>query len=202
MDDLREKLLEVEREYRNSEDELFASDESLYSIVTRHAVESALRDKSNVPNCKVEPHHVEPIMEAVMKGLRKIFSILVLIHHVKSISRFIENDQYKRSELDYNLPFNKKQLEDILPTQGLVHEFYERQWHFTSPVFLDSVFTRSLPPKTIMPFLKNEPIGGGGFGDVFHIDIELSHRSFERPELKGSAVSVISLLICILLIKI
>jgi len=102
---------------------------------------------------------------------------LVHIRQTKSIRQFIENDQFQGSSIDRGLPFDKAKLRGIL-SPATANEFYERQWHFVAPKFSESVFTRTLPPEMILPFIKQQPLGEGGFGDVYNIEIASSHQLF------------------------
>jgi len=105
---------------------------------------------------------------------------LVHIRQTKSIRQFIENDQFQGSGLDRGLPFDKDKLLGILSVPVTAKEFYEQQWHFVAPKFSESVFTRTLPPKTILPFIKQQQqhLGEGGFGSVYNIEIASSHQLF------------------------
>lgn len=106
------------------------------------------------------------------------------IRHTGSILKFIGGDHYQDSRLDCRLPFDREQLHTILGAQNVADEFYEQQWHFTAPVFSDTIFTRALPPETILPIIKEKPIDEGGFGNVYAIEIASAHQNLASGLLK------------------
>ncbi|KAF7502473.1 hypothetical protein GJ744_005688 [Endocarpon pusillum] len=179
MEDLRKSILTAQNKNRNIHGQCFVSDDDLRDVLTEEAVRKALRDRETTNDCKLEPFHIDHAVHVVLHGARRTFAILVHIRHTKSILQFIEGDKYQGSRLDDRLPFEKEQLQAIFPAPTIVDEFYERQWHFTAPIFCDSIVTRILPPEMILPIIEEESLGAGGFGDVYGIKIASSHQRFE-----------------------
>jgi hypothetical protein len=176
MEKLRNKIWELQNE--NFRHQKFVSEQDLGELLTRDVVYQALSDERASDNCRLEPFHIEQVVDVVVNGGHKVFAILVHIRQTKSIRQFIENDQFQGSGLDRGLPFGKAKLCDILSESVTANEFYEQQWRFVAPKFSESVFTRTLPPEMILPFIKQQPLGEGGFGDVYNIEIASSHQLF------------------------
>lgn len=179
MKDLRNSVLTVQNKNTNIRGQCFVSDDDLRNVLTEHAVRKALCDRETNKNCKLEPFHIDQAVNVVIYGAHRIFAILVYIRHTKSILQFIGGDNYQRSRLDHRLPLEKGQLQVIFPAPTTVDEFYERQWHFTAPIFCDSIITRILPPEIILSIIEEEALGAGGFGDVYSIKIASSHQRFD-----------------------
>jgi hypothetical protein len=178
MEKLRNSILELQNKNKNFRRQSFVSEQALAELLTRDAVYQALSDERASDDCKLAPFHIEQAIDVVVNGSHKIFAILVHIRQTKSIRQFIENDPFRGSGLDRGLPFDEAKLCDILSEPVIANEFYERQWHFVAPKFSESVFTRTLPQETILPFIKQQLLGEGGFGDVYNIEIASSHQLF------------------------
>ena len=185
MESLGNSILEVQN--KNVRGQCFVADQDLYKVITKDAVYRPLREViienfnertiyNPEPNntYKLERYHIEQAVDIFINGAHKIFATLVHIRYAELIRQFVEDDKYRVSELDHGLPFDKDKLRALLPKKTIANEFYEQQWQFAAPVFSDSVFTRFLPPKTILPFI--ESLGEGGFGQVYSIEIASSHE--------------------------
>ena len=177
MEGLRNSILTLQR--LNVYNENFVSSDDLRKVLTEDALRSALRDRISTDDCRLEPYNIEDVLKAVIQGAHRIFAILVHIRRTSSILQFMRHDRYQASGLDNRLPFRMEELRAIFPAQIVRNEFYERQWHYSSPVFCDSVVIRDLPVNTILPFVNEEPLGDGAFGDVYRIEIPPSHLCIE-----------------------
>lgn len=169
----------VQNRNKNIHGQCFVSNDDLREVLTEDAVRKALCDTEISKDCKLEPFLIDQAIDVVVHGAHRIFAILVYIRHTKSILQFIEGDNYQSSGLDHRLPFEKGQLQAIFPIPITVDEFYERQWHFTAPIFCDSIVTRILPPEIILPIIEEEPLGKGAFGHVYSIKIASSHQRYD-----------------------
>lgn len=179
MEDLRNSILTAQNKNRNIHGQCFVSDDDLRDVLTEDAVRRALRDREINKDCRLESFHIDQAVDVVVHGAHRVFAILVHIRHTKSILQFIGGDNYQSSGLDHRLPFEKGHLQAIFPAPTTADEFYERQWHFTAPIFCDSIITRILPPEIILPIIEEEPLGTGGFGDIYSIKIASSHQRFD-----------------------
>ena len=179
MEDLRNSILTAQNKNKNTNGQCFVSDDDLRNVLTEDAIRKALCDREINKDCKLETFHIDQAVNVVVHGAHRIFAILVYIRHTKSILQFIKADNYQSSGLDHRLPFEKEQLRAIFPAPTTVDEFYERQWHFTAPIFCDSSIKRILPPEIILPIIEEESLGDGAFGNVYSIKIASSHQRFD-----------------------
>lgn len=168
MESLRYAILKVKDKHQNVYSQCFVPDFELRDILTRDAIHEALRDRES---SKLEPYYIEPAVDVILRGARRIFAILVIHQQTQCIRQFIEDDKYQEEGLDHGLPFDREKLDTMFRNQSIAHLFYQEQWHFAVPVFSDSIFTRVLKPKTILPFLREEELSEGGFGVVYQIEL-------------------------------
>lgn len=189
MDKLRNLIFEVRSKNENIDGHYFVADQDLRDVMTQDVVREALLDQDINRKSRLEPYHVDHAASVIASGAHKIFAILVLIDYTKAIRQFIENDNYQSSSLDHGLPYDKVKLRELLPTERVVTDFFEKQWHFTTPMFSDSVFHRFLPRETILPIIKQDWLSSGGFGEVYSIEIPSSHQRFHSGLLQSREVS-------------
>ena len=193
MEELRRTIVKIQNKYTNHEGRSFINDQDLQKVLSFDTIYAALHDNNMEENCKIEPYHVDEIVNIISAGARKTFAILVCIRYVKVISCFLANDKCRAPELDHMLPLDKSSLQAIFDDQIFVNEFWERQWHYIAPVLSETVLLRSFPKETIMPFFHNDFFASGGFGDVYNIDIEPSHRRFGQDVAQESKLSRLTL---------
>ena len=189
MEGLRKSILTAQNKNKNIYRQCFGSEDDLRDILTKEAVRKALCETEITKDCKLEPFHIDHVIDVIVHGAHRIFAILVIIRHIKSILLFIEGDKYQGSKLDHKLPFEKEQLQAIFLDSTTADEFYERQWHFTAPIFCDSIVTRILPPEIILPIIEEESLGEGAFGEVYGIKIASSHQRFDSVSRSQREVS-------------
>jgi serine/threonine protein kinase len=184
IENLYDMIFDVWSTNTNVEGNHFVSGQPLRQILTRDAIRDALLDRKIFA-----PYHVDQVIDAVLKGAHKTFAILVLIKQPKCIRKFIEHDQYHSSGLDRGLPFEEEKLSIMLPSRRIAVAFREKQWGFIAPIFCESIFTRTLPSMAVLPFLQEEKVGCGGFGEVYMIRIASSHQRLGDPSLQNRVVS-------------
>ncbi|KAH8781096.1 hypothetical protein F5883DRAFT_516440 [Diaporthe sp. PMI_573] len=77
------------------------------------------------------------------------------------------------------------EFQDINGNRGAKHlrgDILNKQWKFLAPSFSPSVLHQEFKDDLILPFIKNDHIGGGHFGDVYRIEVHrdyLPHHSSE-----------------------
>jgi hypothetical protein len=169
MEELKDSINELRQ--KNYQSRSFIPQEALFRLMQRDKIREAL-------NGKTENYKLEELVENIFRGARKIFAILLLNSHERYITKFIAGDQLQSSQLDYKLPFDLGQLQNLM-SGGHAALFYDKQWEFTAPVFTPSVLRRSLQHDTILPFTKEQKVGSGGFGDVYLLDIDPNHQVFD-----------------------
>jgi hypothetical protein len=119
---------------------------------------------------KVEPYLLDEITESIMRGARKVFAILVLIEEVWLVKDLMQRYQV----LDHGLPLSLETLRNF--TVKVALNFNETQWQFLAPQFGRSMLTKQIPQEKILPFLKDEKIGEGGFGAIYEISLDPEHQ--------------------------
>jgi len=155
----------------DGDSKFFVPRQSLLKLISRHHVRSALESCKAVP-----PERLDNLVSRIMSGARKIFAILVMLGgQEKEIVRFIEHDNLQGLPIDFRLPFSMPELKRLLPS--IWDDFYEKQWEFSAPVFLDDTEHRTLDDFAVLPFVKNDKIADGGFGEVFRIELHPGHQN-------------------------
>jgi hypothetical protein len=155
----------------SNNDGFFVPQQQLYKLMTRDVILDAVKGCDDIL-----VYHVDSIVEKVVRGGVRVFSILIIIGKEKFISHFIERDDLQRSRLDDKLPFSADTLQSIIPDTDAAGNFYKRQWEFVAPVFSRNVLHRSLSSKIRLPFVQNKKIGEGGFGVVYEIKLHPDHQ--------------------------
>lgn len=182
MNELRDSINDLRR--KNYQSRSFIPQETLFRLLQRTRIREALVDKN-------ECYELGELVDIIFNGARKIFAILVLNCHERYITKFIEGDQLQSSQLDHRLPFHLEQLQTLM-SRGHANLFYEKQWEFTAPIFAPFVLRRSLEYETILPFIREEKLGSGGFGDVYLLDIDPGHQVFDASVSQASGDLLLS----------
>ncbi|OCK78363.1 kinase-like protein [Lepidopterella palustris CBS 459.81] len=107
-----------------------------------------------------------------------IFAILTWMKHEAAIVNFRNHDA-----LDASLPLHEERAVEIVPEFGRVLAT-EIQWQF-----LPYTFTRDMcdyhrildHSEVILPFIKEEPLAEGGFGQVYKMTVLSSQQQFFPP---------------------
>jgi len=173
---LRNQLRTLRRSVAAS-GESFIPQKALYRLLSKDVVSATLRRSGT------SAIHIDSLTDKILKGGQKLFAILVLLKGEESkILEFVKHDQLAVSPLDSRLPFSLETLTTVVPSIAL--EFYETQWELLAPVFSKGVLHRELHDMIRLPFVRNKWIGGGGFGDVYEIELETAHQTlpFMRAE--------------------
>ncbi len=181
MPKLRDQLLSL-RPRVGGEDRYIIPHQALHRLMTRDVVLDAIKNCEDIP-----VFHQDSTVDAIMRGGRKIFSVLVLLKGEEwSITKFREHDQLQNSRLDARLPFSIDTLNLIV--LEIADEFYEKQWELIGPIFSKDIVHRFLQPETRLPFIHNEKIGEGGFGVVYKVKLDPDHQ---KPTLLPQAVCIL-----------
>ena len=176
MDRLYNLVFDCWTRNRNVNLEYFVSGQDLRDHMTPEYLRDAVDEV-------FPPWHVDDVLNGINRGGHKTFAILVLIKQPKQIIKFIEKVQYLSYGIDRLLPLDEGKLLDILSERPQVVEFDQKQWGFTAPVFFDSLFPTAFQLKAVLPFLQEEELGHGGFGDVYSIQIEPTYQRFKDTAL-------------------
>ena len=180
MEALRTDLNDIRRESlsRASRGWFFPS-VPLLNILTRPRVFEAV---STSPRIRVDERNL--IVALVMEKLPIVFSILLYNGHEESFLDFLYRQEY-----DSRLPLTEDDLGFLGPS--VAQRFYERQWEFISPLLIKHKLHWKLKDREILPFLYDEYIEEGCFGQVFRVTLCPGHQSLV-DEVEGQ-VSVLSI---------
>ncbi|KAH7083627.1 hypothetical protein FB567DRAFT_604662 [Paraphoma chrysanthemicola] len=105
---------------------------------------------------------------------RKLFAILLWNHKEESITKFIEH-----RILDSRLPLGEPAVDNVVPDFGKSFAS-DWQWRFL-PFVLDSDLQTHhgiIEPERIFPYLHEESIGEGAFGEVLLTAVDSSQQTF------------------------
>ena len=176
MDQLYKLVFDCWTRNENINREYFVSSQDLREHMTPEYLRKAVDE--------VFPsYHVDDVLGGIKRGGHKTFAILFLIKQPKQIIKFIEYGQYLSYGIDRLLPLDEEKLLEILSERPDVVEFDQKQWAFTAPIFFDSLFPTAVQQKAVLPFLQEEELGHGGFGDVHGVRIEPTFQRFNDTAL-------------------
>lgn len=122
---------------------------------------------------------LDETVEFILQGAQKVFCILAYIGFAGYIRKFIEKDGLLLRQVDEDLPFSRGRLRSVADDNLFINCFYEKQWQFCAPVISQRIIPRTLEDETVLPFLKSEYSGEGGFGVITKITIHPEHKSAE-----------------------
>jgi hypothetical protein len=147
------------------------------ALLTRDTISAALH------SADLSPLQIPSLTQHIITGGRKVFAILLLLKSEEAqIVQFIKHDQLVYRSLDSRLPFSLEELKTIVT--DIADEFFEKQWELCAPVFLKDVLHRELHDLIHLPFVSEEVIGTGGFGDVYCFELDGGHQTlaFTKPD--------------------
>ena len=137
------------------------------------------------------PQRVAEIVDHVQSGGHKIFAILILMKQCGFFDKFIQDRLYSSADIDSLLPYEERDLLPKFSNSQLALDFFQKQWSFIAPVFSDSVFKAELRSEVVLPFLRDDFLESGGFGDVYDVEIESSHQRFSDTSLRQQGASAL-----------
>ncbi|KAI1414102.1 kinase-like protein [Hypoxylon sp. FL1857] len=166
MDRLKSQIRNLRREntcHRN-----FIPEVQFYDLMKRDAIREA------VEASQVNAFQQDEITDCIATDGRKIYGILLLCGLATKISKFIEANTLH----DAQLPFKLEVLEkDIGLTGTEAKDFDEFQLELSAPVFRRGTFNRRFGERTIVPFLHEDLIGKGAFGNVYKTSLDEEHQA-------------------------
>jgi len=137
--------------------------------------------KDTLRQCGLQIYQREEALGGILRGGRRVFAILCTIRKEKLIMEFLKYDNFLDVELDSKLPFEEIALRFIIPDD--YRQFYDIQWEFSAPLLKPNLYHRTLHDRCILPFIKVEQAGGGGFGTVSRVTLAGSHQGISQGEL-------------------
>lgn len=164
-------------EWANCKQVCFISPKSLADTMQEQWVRRALQHYA------IEFQDVDELAIIILRQALKVFGILILTDNVQLLGKF-----YSHGILhDDKLPLNDSMLGVLIPENGgnAKHrrgDILNEQWKFLAPSFSPSVLHQEFKDEIILPFIKNDHIGRGTFGDVYKIEIHRDYLPHHSPE--------------------
>ncbi|KIV99998.1 uncharacterized protein PV09_08354 [Verruconis gallopava] len=171
---LRSQMLALRRPIANTSLK-FIPHRSLFATLTLDKILAALSSAG------LSPVQIPSLADRVLANGRKVFAVLILLKNEEAqIVQFVKHDQLALTSLDSRLPFTLPELESIVPE--IASEFFEWQWEVCAPVFTKGILHRELHDAIRIPFVSEEKIGYGGFGDVYCVELDRDQQILDLTE--------------------
>ncbi|KAL4879762.1 kinase-like domain-containing protein [Aspergillus karnatakaensis] len=139
------------------------------------ALEEVKNDITQLVKASLPLQDVVEVVNVIFSRARKVFAILILIDQVQYIRNFIHSDHLQGGDFDHGLPFEFQKLKKIIIDDYAAGWFWEKQWELCPPIFGKGIIPRSLNGRVVLPYVEQNPVGGGGFGSVYQVKF---HPSF------------------------
>jgi hypothetical protein len=121
-------------------------------------------------NQDVEEHQRNLHVSLILEKLPKIFCILLYDCNERHFTDFLYHQEY-----DSRLPFTDEKTLHFL--NGSVREkFMDRQWEFIPVLLKRHELHRRLRDREVLPFLEDEHLSNGGYGQVYKVKVCQSHQ--------------------------
>jgi hypothetical protein len=163
---------------RNFESASFVPASDLERLLTEDVVRATIRESA------IDIWKKDEAIRIVMSGAKRVFAILVLQGKLHLLSKFIENDQFHKGELDAKLPISEATLQALLG-KAAGRSFWDNQWIFVAPVFRHDLSHRRLENPVVLPFIQSSPIGEGAFGVVSEVTLHAQHQGLQEVKKDG-----------------
>ncbi len=157
-------------EHENFEHKPFVPFNKLEALFTHDKVLELLEQHD------LEFHLIDETVKRVLNGGLKTFATLAAVQDIRSITRFIKEDQFSEVSLDARLPLKETDISRYFSNPEKGKLFLRRQWSFLAPIFFENQSRRELNDRIILPFLKKILIDKGGFAKVYRVTIHRSHH--------------------------
>jgi hypothetical protein len=139
---------------------------------------------STIPMLEENERDIRRYTSMIWETSLIIFAILLIDRHESNILKFLF-----RRDTDKRLPFSKEDLYYL--KDPAADHFEKHQWALLPVLLTCNDMHRDPSPKEILPFLSEERIGSGGFGDVWKVKVYPSCQNIKSHKL-GEASSKVS----------
>ena len=168
---LRDQLFDIR--IKNAEGKYFIPNKALEDVL------SAERIRTCILYSSIEEIRRADVLRVIENGGKRVFAILVLLGKEYLMANFVQNDHMLQgTNLDSKLPLRVEPLGTMLLDERVASEFYQRQWELLPPFFQEDRNHRILESETVLPFIEQEELAQGGFGDVFRVTLDSNQHAF------------------------
>ena len=157
----------------------------LQELFTHETILEILQDHG------LEFYVMNEVVDRVLEGGLRTFATLAAIGNIGSIMRFIKQDQFSGIPLDAKLPLKDADISQYFSDTRECTQFLRKQWTFLAPVFSGYRSHRELHERTILPFLRKDFIGEGGFAKVYKVKVHASHHSLSSTPTEVSLLTML-----------
>jgi len=145
------------------------------AILTEESIQKSIRQ---IKETLLEVDKKEECIRSILSDGQRTYAILILISCEPLIYKLIEHDMRGEDRsLDSRLPWNEEELNPIFSSEpGAAQRFVEKQWELLAPIFKRGCRHAVFPNTMYLPFLHEEDMDSGGFGDVFKATLPAGHQ--------------------------
>lgn len=145
----------------------FVNPHELRALFTKDTIEKSVKE------CHLRGSDLPGILSKIYEHGITVFAILIWMKEEDAIIKFIEHDT-----MDAGLPIEEARAKEVVPDFG--EHFYNVQWEFLPRVFEKSMRDKhgKIRKEVILPFIREVPLGQGGYSDVFLMSVAPSQQLF------------------------
>ena len=168
---LRDQLFDIR--IRNIEGKYFIPSKAVEDVLSAEKIHPCILCSS------IEEIRRTDVLRVIENGGKRVFAILLLLRKESLMVNFVQNDHMLQgTNLDSKLPFHLETLKTVLLDQRIASEFCQRQWEFLPPFFQENRNHRTFESETVLPFIEQEELAQGGFGEVFKVTLDANQHGF------------------------
>lgn len=168
---LRDQLFDVR--IKNVEGKYFIPNKALEDVLSADKIRTCILCSS------IEEIRRTDVLRVIESGGKRVFAILLLLGKESLMDNFVQNDHMLQgTNLDSKLPLHLETLETVLLDERVASEFCQRQWELLPPFFQEDRNHRTFESETVLPFIEQEELAQGGFGEVFKVTLDANQHAF------------------------
>ena len=163
IDILRDKIAQLRT--KSTDERYFISRHDIHTLLTNHIITEAI--KECVQEDYVQPHQEPYVVDRIASEGKIVFGILIWKKWLHKLMKCIEHDA-----LDSKLPLEDTRAEEVLENIGW--DFARNaQWEFLPRMLTDEMsgVHNRFRKEEILPYIGENKLGEGSFGDVFEVSV-------------------------------
>lgn len=147
----------------------------LEALFTHNKINELLRQHD------VEYYLINEMTIRIIDGNIRTFAVLAVIRDIRSITRFIKEDQFFETSLNAKLSLKEANIFRYFSNPNKGRLFFRKQWIFLTSVFFDRIQSRrELDDRIIFFFLQKKIVAKNGFAKIYRVTIDASHHKFSE----------------------